>query len=356
MTNKVMAAMSGGVDSAIAAALLIDSGYEVYGATLKLFDRIDDADVISGHTQESDADLAKRIAAMLSIDHVVFDIAEQFKAEVIARFANAYLAGFTPNPCVDCNRNIKFGLLLDKALERGMDYIATGHYANVEKDDSTGRYLLKKASDLSKDQTYVLYTLTQDQLKRILFPLGNLTKTDVRALAQKRGLTNAQKKDSQDICFVPDGDYATYIETILGITVPPGPFTDMDGRVLGKHRGLIHYTIGQRRGLNMSFDRPKYVVSKDASTNTVVIGDERDLYSVDMTVQNINLIAIENLTAPVRATVKTRYSQKEASALLSPLSDDTIAVRFDAPQRAVTAGQSAVFYQGDIVLGGGIIV
>lgn len=353
MTNSVMAAMSGGVDSSVAAVLLIDQGYNVSGATFRQF-----SNDVHGMTcsSPSDAEDARRIADKLNIKHFVFDLGDLFRTEVIRRFTDAYLQGRTPNPCIDCNRYIKFGRLLEHALQHNMDFIATGHYAQVTVDEKTGRYLLKKAKDKTKDQTYVLYTLSQTQLKHVLFPLGGLTKSEVRRIAEARGLLNAKKPDSQDICFVPDGDYASFIENALGIKSTPGYFTDSGGNILGTHQGLIRYTIGQRRGLNLSFDKPKYVIKKDALTNTVIIGDENELYSDTMTVEEINLIAVERIEEPVRASVKTRYSQKEAPATLFPPENGRMTVIFDVPQRAVTSGQRAVFYDNDIVIGGGIII
>jgi tRNA-specific 2-thiouridylase len=357
MSKKVMVAMSGGVDSSVAASLLAEQGCTVCGATLKLFSNDDiGLDRVSKTCCSlSDVGDARSVAYKLNIDHFVFNFGDEFRRDVIRRFADAYLAGSTPNPCIDCNRFIKFDKLLERALLLGKDYIATGHYARTDYDDKTGRYLLKKAKDASKDQTYVLYALTQEQLKRTLFPLGGLTKNEVRALAEARGLVNAKKPDSQDICFVPDGDYAAFIENVLGYISIPGHFIDSCGKVLGTHKGLIHYTIGQRRGLNMSFDRPKYVIGKDAAANTVMIGNEEDLYGISMSVGNLNLISISGLTEPVRATVKTRYSQKETPATLYPPEDGRMLVLFDAPQRAVTPGQAAVFYDGDTVIGGGTI-
>jgi tRNA-specific 2-thiouridylase len=353
-----MAAMSGGVDSSVAALLLMQQGYEVTGATLKLFsnDDIGLETVTRTCCSLSDVEDARAVCHRLGIEHFVFNFGDRFQQDVIGRFAESYLCGRTPNPCIDCNRFIKFDAMLDRALLLGLDFIATGHYAHVEYDVSSGRYLLKKSSDASKDQTYVLYNLTQSQLQRTLFPLGDLKKTDVRLLAEANGLVNAQKPDSQDICFVPDGDYAAFIENVLGRLSPPGDFVDTAGKVLGRHKGLLHYTVGQRRGIGLSFDRPKYVVAKNTDTNTVVIGDEADLYTATMTVEDLNLISVENITEPLRASVKTRYSQKEAPATLYPPQDGKMTVIFDAPQRAVTSGQSAVFYDNDIVIGGGIIV
>jgi tRNA-specific 2-thiouridylase len=353
-----MAAMSGGVDSSVTALLLLEQGYEVCGATLKLFSNDDIGLERMGKTccALTDVEDARSVSYKLNMEHFVFNFGDDFKRDVIRRFAEAYIRGATPNPCIDCNRFIKFDKLLERALLLNKDCIATGHYARAAYDEQTGRYLLKKAKDITKDQTYVLYALTQEQLKRTLFPLGGLTKSEVRALAEAHGLVNAKKPDSQDICFVPDGDYAAFIENVMGMKSPPGPFTDSSGKILGTHKGLIHYTVGQRKGLNMSFDRPKYVIKKDIAANTVVIGDESELYSTEMTVSDINMISMESVTEPVRAAVKTRYSQKETPATLYLPVGGRMQVIFDSPQRAVTSGQAAVFYDNDIVIGGGTIV
>lgn len=357
MTKKVMAAMSGGVDSSVAAALLMEQGYEVSGATLKLYANEDIG--LEGASRSCcsllDVMDASAVCLKLGIEHFVFNFGDAFSKEVIERFKSAYVSGKTPNPCIDCNRFIKFHKLLERAELLGMDYIATGHYARVERDEESGRYLLKKARDSAKDQTYVLYAMTQHQLRKTLFPLGALLKSEVRGLASQRGLINAGKPDSQDICFVPNGDYAGFLENTLKVSPSPGSFTDSEGRVLGEHRGLIRYTIGQRRGLGLNHHEPRYVIKKDAEKNTVVLGEEGQLYTKEFTVCGLNLISIERLEGPLPARVKTRYSQKEAEALLIPLDEKRAKVEFKSPQRAITPGQAAVFYDGGTVIGGGTI-
>ena len=297
---------------------------------------------------------ARSVAERLGIEHYVFNFGGEFRRDVIGRFAAGYGRGETPNPCIDCNRYIKFGKMLERAKLLGFDYIATGHYARVEIDPASGRYVLKKAADVTKDQTYVLYSLTQDELAHTLFPLGGLLKTDVREIAEKHGFINAHKPDSEDICFVPGGDYAAFLENVMGMKQRCGDFVDVEGHVLGRHKGQIHYTIGQRKGLGVSFAAPKYVLSKDAATNTVVLGENKDLFSRRFRVENLNLVAIASLTEPVEADVKVRYSQTASPAVLLP-AEGGAEVRFRDPQRAVTPGQAAVFYRGDDVLGGGTI-
>ena len=353
-----MVAMSGGVDSSVAAVLLAEQGYEVCGATLKLFGNEDIGMDSRSRTCCSlfDVQDARDVARKLGFAHYVFNFGTHFEQDVIARFAESYSKGETPNPCIDCNRFIKFDKMLERAQLLEQDYIATGHYAQIELDEKSGRYLLKKAKDHLKDQTYVLYAMTQEQLSKTLFPLGGLQKNGVRRIAEDRGLVNARKPDSQDICFVPDGDYANFLESVMGVAAVPGSFIDKHGNVLGTHKGIIHYTIGQRKGLGLSFEKPKYVIGKDKKTNTVTLGDEEDLYSNSMTVGDVNFISIDQLKEPMNVSVKTRYTQRETPAVLRPLSNGDIAVTFSSPQRAATPGQAAVFYDGDTVVGGGTIL
>ena len=357
--NKVMVGMSGGVDSSVAAMLLRDGGYDVTGVTLRMFGDADIAEAVQdGKTccALSDVSDAKAVAEKLGFGHFVFDFTEYFRADVMERFAQSYICGRTPNPCIECNRHVKFGAMLDRAMELGYDFIATGHYAVIEYDEERGRYILKRPADRSKDQTYVLYSLTQDQLAHTLFPLGKLEKSRVRALAEQVGLVNSDKPDSQDICFVPDGDYAGFISRFSGIVPKHGSFTDMDGNILGKHKGVICYTVGQRKHLGISLGKPAYVVRKDAETNTVTLGSESDLYTDSLIAEDFNLISVDELTAPMRVTAKTRYSQHEQPAVVSYIGDGRYRVEFDEPQRAVTSGQAVVLYDGDIVVGGGTII
>lgn len=356
--KKIMVGMSGGVDSSVAAMLLRDSGCEVMGVTLKLFS---DEDIYrslkDGKTccALSDAKDAESVAHRLGFEHTVFDFREHFRECVMKQFADCYLCGRTPNPCIECNRHVKFGKMLQTAQKHGYDGIATGHYASVAYNEGTGRYLLKRPKDRSKDQTYVLYSLTQEQLAHTLFPLGELEKSQVRALAESAGLVNSHKPDSQDICFVPDGDYAAFINRFTGISPTCGSFVDMEGKVLGTHKGIINYTIGQRKGLGIALGHPAYVVRKDIAENTVTIGEESALYSKSLIADDFNLISVESLEEPLRVTAKTRYGQREQPAVVSYLGNGEYMVEFDEPQRAVTSGQAVVLYDGDTVVGGGTI-
>jgi tRNA-specific 2-thiouridylase len=279
----------------------------------------------------------------------------QFREHVIERFAASYLGGETPNPCVWCNQRIKFGELIDYAAKRGFSYVATGHYARVEHDRASGRFLLKKGVDGEKDQSYMLYTLTQEQLKRVLFPLGALSKSEVRKIAASNGFPNAQKRESQDICFVQSGDYAGFIEAFTGKPMERGPIFDEKGAAVGLHGGAVRYTIGQRKGLGLAMPEPVYVYAKSMVENKLYVGGEALLYSKTLIARDINLIPFQSLAAPLRVTAKTRYRQRERPARIEQTSGDEILVEFDEPQRAVTAGQSVVFYDGDTVVGGGII-
>ena len=353
---RVCVAMSGGVDSSVAAVLLQEQGYELSGVNLRMFHNED-----LGESREktccslADAEDAALVARRLGFPFYVFDFAQVFRDTVIRDFVEEYQAGHTPNPCAVCNRKVKFGALLRRVQALGQDFLATGHYAQVERDPDSGRYLLKRAADRSKDQTYFLYMLTQDQLAHTLFPLGGLHKAEVRQIAETRGLVNARKHDSQDICFVPDGKYADFIERTTGHPSPTGPFLDREGRVLGQHKGLIRYTRGQHKGLGLSTEEPLYVLEKDAAANTIRLGPDSALWTTELTAEQVNLISMPELTVPLRVTAKTRYSQREAAATVTSLPDGCIHVVFDEPQRAITAGQAVVLYDGEYVVGGGTI-
>lgn len=351
---KVLVAMSGGVDSAVC-AYLIKQQNEAIGLTMRLHDESDNL-IYGENSCCSNQDIidAKSVCDLIGIPHEVHNFGAAFKDCVIADFINSYKCGSTPNPCVVCNRKIKFEALLKMALERGFDAIATGHYARVDRDNN-GRYFLKKAIDESKDQSYVLYSLTQPQLSHTLFPLGNMTKADARVLAESIGFVNARKHDSQDICFIPDGDYTSFIKRITGESFDRGNFIDIQGNILGTHEGIIKYTIGQRKGLGLSLGEPMYVVDKNIEDNTVTLARNSDLFKTTLTAANINLIACESIDSPIRIKAKIRYNQKEQPAIVEQIDNDRIRVTFDEPQRAITRGQSVVLYDGDIVVGGGII-
>ncbi|MDR2785427.1 MAG: tRNA 2-thiouridine(34) synthase MnmA [Treponema sp.] len=366
MPDKALIAMSGGVDSSVAAFLMLEQGYGCIGITFKLFSSGDIAGEgcrvsgggVSAHAQKSccsleDVNDARAVAHRLGIPHYVLNFAGDFRREVIGRFIEIYEKGATPNPCIDCNRYVKFPGLLQKARQLEFGAIATGHYARVEKSGS--RYILRKSADTAKDQSYVLYAATQEQLAAARFPLGNLVKSEVRKIAERQGFVNARKRESQDICFVPDRDYAAFIERYTGRAAAPGDIIDSAGNLLGRHRGLIRYTIGQRRGLGVAKNGRVYVAAKSVPDNTVTLGPEESLYAKSLTADNINLIACETLEKPARVLVKTRYQEEEREARAWQTGKDSIRVEFDHRQRAVSPGQAVVLYDGDIVVGGGTI-
>ena len=352
--KTALIAMSGGVDSSVAAALTLEAGYRCIGATMKLHDGDPDTVREKACCTLADAEDARQVCRKLGIPYHVFDHTAEFGREVIDRFVSAYERGETPNPCIDCNRYMKFSRLYERARLLGCDKIVTGHYCRIVLDPAAGRYRLLKAKNLDKDQSYVLYFLTQEQLAHTLFPLGDLeSKEEVRLIAERHGFLNARKRDSQDICFVENGKYADFIRRRTGHDYPPGDFVDREGHVLGQHRGIIGYTIGQRRGLGLSLPAPLYVCRKDVPHNAVVLSPEDGLYSTALTADEVNWIAGQPPAGPIRARARTRYSAKEAPATVTPLPDGRITVTFDTPQRAVTVGQAVVLYDGDEVLGGG---
>ncbi|WP_206812673.1 tRNA 2-thiouridine(34) synthase MnmA [Paradesulfitobacterium ferrireducens] len=354
---KVVVGMSGGVDSSMAAALLQEEGYDVIGVTMQIW-KAAGPEVEGGCCSISAIDDARRVAFQLGIPHYVLNFRSYFEETVVNYFTESYLMGYTPNPCLACNRYVKFGELLRKARGLGAEYIATGHYAQVLRDPDSGRFLLSKGADEAKDQTYALYMLTQEQLAHTLFPLGEYTKDHIRQMARERGLVGvADKPDSQEICFVPDNDYASFVQERVGQKTIPGNFVDQEGKVLGQHRGLIHYTIGQRKGLGVTFGKPMFVIGLNPERNEVVLGEDLEVYTKTLWVTDLNWISIPELTEPLQVEGKIRYKAQPAPAVVYPPEEDSLVkVVFDSPQRAVTPGQAIVFYQGDKVVGGGKIV
>ena len=348
--KKAIAAMSGGVDSSVTAYLLSRLGYDVIGVTLRLIGAEHADDALSGTSAE--AEDARAVCEKLGMEHRTIDFTNEFRENVIERFCSAYLNGFTPNPCVECNKYIKFDKMLECVKVMDCDAFATGHYARIERGGS-GRFLLKKAADLSKDQSYFLYSLSQEQLSKVLFPLGTLTKAEVREIAEEQGLVTARKKDSQDICFIPDGDFAGFIKRYKELEPMPGRFIDSAGVTLGEHSGAYMFTIGQRKGLGIALGKPAYVLSTDISANTVTLGENDELFRRRLEADEVNLIAADRLDTPVRVEAKIRYSHKTAAATAVQTGDDRLMVEFDEPQRAITPGQSVVLYDGDTVIGGG---
>ena len=346
--KKAMIAMSGGVDSSVAAYLMQQAGWDCIGATMRLCDRL----VTS---ESSAAEDARAVADRLHLPFYVFDHTALFEKMVVESFIRCYESGGTPNPCVACNRHLKFDALLKEALALGCSHIVTGHYAKVEQAPTSGRYLLKKAADKAKDQSYFLACLSQEQLRHVCFPLGDLTKAQIREIAEAQGFVTAKKRDSQDICFIPDGDYRAFMERYTGKTYPSGDYLDLNGNKVGQHRGAVGYTIGQRKGLGLALGAPVYVCSKDIKRNTVTVGPDEALYKAALRADNWNWFPFPELTSPIRVLARVRYRHTEQPATVYPEEKGFARVEFDEPQRAITAGQSVVLYEGDTVIGGGRI-
>lgn len=353
--QKALIAMSGGVDSSVAAWLVQSMGIDCIGCTMKLYDNEDICMVKQSRTccSADDIEDAKNVCRRLGIPHYVFNYRDEFEETVMRHFVEAYEIGMTPNPCIECNKYFKFNRLMQRASELGCDYVVSGHYARIEKTDKG--YILRKGIDESKDQSYVLYDMNQETLAHTLMPLGTMTKDEIRMIAADLGFVNADKKDSQDICFVPDGDYAAFIEKFRGRKAQPGHFIDKAGNIIGEHGGIIHYTIGQRKGLGRGFGKRVYVCGIDPENNTVVLGDNEDLYTKNLKAENFNWTSPTHPADEFRCKVRTRYNQQEQPASVRPEGINTVHIEFDTPQRAITPGQSAVLYDGDIVIGGGII-
>jgi len=356
--NKVVVAMSGGVDSSVAAGLLVEQGYEVVGVTLDLFSG-PETDSLDGDLKEGcgwgAAQDAVRAASELGISHTVMDLKASFESLVVSNFVKEYSLGRTPNPCIRCNKLIKFDRLLERAKKIGASHVATGHYTCVVQDPRSGSFSLKKGVDREKDQSYFLFTLTQKQLSHVLFPVGEFTKAEIRKKAREWNLPVAQRSESQEICFIKDNEYVDFLRKRIPESFRSGPIVNSEGRVLGHHNGIIHFTVGQRKGLRISAPHPLYVLAIDAAQNEIVVGRNDLLYTRNLIADNINWISGTPLDSAIAAKARIRYKHKEAQALLTPLDSGGIRVEFEKPQRAVTPGQAVVFYEGDVVLGGGTI-
>lgn len=355
--KKVVVGMSGGVDSSVAAWLLKEQGYDVIGVTMRIWQEEEETalEENGGCCGLSAVEDARRVAASLEIPYYVMNFRKEFKENVIDYFVQEYLNGRTPNPCIACNRYVKWESLLARSLEIGADYIATGHYARIDKLPN-GRYSLKTSATGAKDQTYALYNLTQEQLEKTLMPVGEYTKEEIRKMAEKIGLRVADKPDSQDICFVPDGDYASYIEDTTGKQIEPGNFVMSDGTVVGKHKGIIHYTVGQRKGLGLSLGHPVFVLEIRPETNEVVVGSNEESMSKYVRADRVNFMGIADIENPMRVWAKIRYNHKGAWCMVEKTKEDEILCTFEKPQRAITPGQAVVLYDGEYVLGGGTII
>ena len=355
--KKALVAMSGGVDSSVAAFLTQRDGFDCIGVTMRLYDTLPDegCDANTCCSLE-DVEDARSVARRLGMPVYAFNFKADFREKVIERFIRCYECGLTPNPCIECNRHLKFDHLLRRGMELGCDYVVTGHYAQIKQDEQTGRYILYKAADESKDQSYVLYCLTQEQLAHTRFPLGGLTKSEARAIAEEQGFVNARKHDSQDICFVPDGDYVAFMQRYTGRDYPAGNFLDLNGKIVGQHQGAVRYTLGQRKGLGLAMGAPVYVCAKDMENNTVTVGPNEALYATSLLASDWNWFPFPDLAEPLRVSAKARYNQPPQPATVYPEADGTARVVFDTPQRALTPGQAVVLYDGNMVVGGGTII
>lgn len=354
MKKKVLLGMSGGVDSSVAAHLLLEQGYEVIGATMQVWQQDDFYEGMEGGCCSLSAvDDARGVANKLGIPFYVLNFRDKFKADVIDNFIDEYMEGRTPNPCIVCNKIIKFQHFLQKAREIGCDYISTGHYAKIEKVNH--RFVLKKSTDERKDQTYALYNASQDVLEHTLFPCGDYTKDQIREIAKEIGLFVHNKKDSEEICFIPDNNHGEFIKRAKPGKIKPGKFVDKNGKVIGEHKGIVFYTIGQRKGLGIALGKPVFVTDINPYKNEVVIGDEIDIFKTELIAKEVNFVSIAEFNEPMKVFAKIRYSAKPSSATIYKLEDGRVKVVFDEKQRALTKGQSVVFYDDQYVVGGGII-